>query len=337
MKLRAFAHNPSGDPIPGATQYVPGNLFPGSEQYTYLVYGTPDAGYENTGLRWWIGPDEDLGWLIARINVDSEGNPLQPTPVEDVYAPLGFWVSDGLTEEAFIALVNNIAMPTETTFTTIDAALSWLDLNFYWTNYPNPLNNGLLAYYKFDNSLFDETGDYDATAPALTYVEGVLGEAAYFASDGTSDIETGLFPAMTAGTATMWVYPKYGNGQYVLGGDPFEIQIFNNGFYFRPAETGAFVNVPIPAENEWYFLAVSFDGTTSTVSLNAGTPVSGSNTGTSAGATQEIGLVNNGIINDYRLITGSKLDELGIWERVLTQQEITELYNNGTGKTYPFE
>ena len=32
-----------------------------------------------------------------------------------------------------------------------------------------------------------------------------------------------------------------------------------------------------------------------------------------------------------------KIDELGIWKRVLTQSEISELYNNGTGKTYPFD
>ena len=30
------------------------------------------------------------------------------------------------------------------------------------------------------------------------------------------------------------------------------------------------------------------------------------------------------------------LDEIGIWDRALTADEITELYNSGAGKTYPF-
>lgn len=31
-----------------------------------------------------------------------------------------------------------------------------------------------------------------------------------------------------------------------------------------------------------------------------------------------------------------EVDELGAWDRVLTSDEITELYNSGNGKTYPF-
>jgi hypothetical protein len=30
------------------------------------------------------------------------------------------------------------------------------------------------------------------------------------------------------------------------------------------------------------------------------------------------------------------MDEVGIWNRVLTSDEVTELYNNGDGRTYPF-
>jgi hypothetical protein len=337
MKIRAFAHNPSGDPIPGASQFIPNQILPGAEKFVYLAWGTPDAGYEGSGLQWWAGPDEDAGWIIARINVDAEGNPQQPTEIPGVLAPLGFWCTDGLTDEAFLSVANNLAMPLEVTFDNVSNAYNWLKLNYYWTNYPNPLNEGLLAYYKFDENLFDATGDYDATAPNLIYTEGILGDAALFTATTDSDIETGSLPPIAQGTAALWIYPKYGNGQYVLGGDPFEIQIFDNSFYFRPAESGSFVNIPIPAENEWYFLVATFDGNNISISLNAGTPVTEVNTGTSFGATQEIGVINNGVINDYRLAAGSKMDEFGIWDRVLTYAEIVELYNNGSGITHPFE
>lgn len=38
---------------------------------------------------------------------------------------------------------------------------------------------------------------------------------------------------------------------------------------------------------------------------------------------------------DQQYYNGS-LDEIGIWNRILTADEITELYNSGSGKTYPF-
>jgi uncharacterized protein (DUF1786 family) len=34
---------------------------------------------------------------------------------------------------------------------------------------------------------------------------------------------------------------------------------------------------------------------------------------------------------------GGYIDEVGFWERVLTQPEITDLYNAGNGKPFPFD
>ena len=49
---RHFAYN-IGSPFIGATQV--GNL----------AIGIPSAGFESTGLEWWNGPDEELGYVIA--------------------------------------------------------------------------------------------------------------------------------------------------------------------------------------------------------------------------------------------------------------------------------
>ena len=60
---RPFAYNP-GAPISGTIQVGD------------LAVGTPDIGFEATGLTWWNGPGEGSGWLIA------QPKPLgQPTPV----------------------------------------------------------------------------------------------------------------------------------------------------------------------------------------------------------------------------------------------------------------
>jgi hypothetical protein len=63
---RPFAYN-TGAPIPG------------TEQVGDLAIGLPTNGFGSTGLAWWNGPDEDLGYVIAKVN--SGGN--QPTPVPE--------------------------------------------------------------------------------------------------------------------------------------------------------------------------------------------------------------------------------------------------------------
>ena len=63
---RPFAYN-NGAPIPG------------TEQVGDLAVGWPTNGFGSTGKIWWNGPDEDSGYVIAKIN--TRGN--QPTPVPE--------------------------------------------------------------------------------------------------------------------------------------------------------------------------------------------------------------------------------------------------------------
>ncbi len=62
---RSFAYN-TGVPISG------------TEQVGDIAAGTPDVGYEATGLEWWNGPDEDLGYIIC----EPVPNETQSTPVK---------------------------------------------------------------------------------------------------------------------------------------------------------------------------------------------------------------------------------------------------------------
>jgi hypothetical protein len=63
---RPFAYNTG----PGIT---------GTTQIGFLAVGYPGEGAPTTGLEWWNGPDEDLGYVIAQ----SVPNDSQPTPVPD--------------------------------------------------------------------------------------------------------------------------------------------------------------------------------------------------------------------------------------------------------------
>jgi hypothetical protein len=62
---RPFAYNPSQTPISGATQIGD------------LAIGYPSVGFTNSGLQWWNGPDEELGYVVCKpIPLDN-----QPTSV----------------------------------------------------------------------------------------------------------------------------------------------------------------------------------------------------------------------------------------------------------------
>jgi hypothetical protein len=84
---RPFAYN-TGAPISGTTQVG------------RLAVGTPDIGFVATGLEWWEGPDEEMGYVIA---VPVSGD-TQPTPVPGVTASLGFFRTDDFTDNSFIIL-----------------------------------------------------------------------------------------------------------------------------------------------------------------------------------------------------------------------------------------
>ena len=115
---RPFAYN-NGSPI------VP---IPGTIQVGSLAIGIPTAGFASTGLEWWNGPDEDLGYVIARpVPADT-----QPTPISGVTASVAFNRTSALTDESFIALVNCYF---NQSFTTVGECLSWLSDNGYWTSY----------------------------------------------------------------------------------------------------------------------------------------------------------------------------------------------------------
>ena len=60
--------------------YNTGSTIAGTIQVGNLAVGTPTAGFPATGLSWWDGPDEDLGYVIAAPN---SGN-TQPTSLSGI-------------------------------------------------------------------------------------------------------------------------------------------------------------------------------------------------------------------------------------------------------------
>ena len=111
-----------------AFAYNTGSAIGGTEQIGNLAIGTPTAGFASTGLKWWEGPDEDLGYVIAHQTPSG-----QPGADGDT-AYLGFFRSQALTESSFIELSDTISSQS---FASGNDAKTWLNSNGYWTSWVN--------------------------------------------------------------------------------------------------------------------------------------------------------------------------------------------------------
>jgi hypothetical protein len=107
--------------------YNPGTTIPGTEQLGNLSIGIPTSGFTDNP-QYWNGPDEDLGYVIAK---PISGN-TQPTPLIIITASVGFGRSPLKTEESFVEYTNSIFGQS---FTTGSQAKEWLNNNGYWTSY----------------------------------------------------------------------------------------------------------------------------------------------------------------------------------------------------------
>ena len=124
--------------------YNTGSTISGTVQVGNLAVGSPTAGFESTGLKWWNGPDEELGYVIAHETPSG-----QPGADGDT-AYLGFWRSDTLSESSYQTLASWVTDWTQN-FTTGNEAYSWLNSNGYWSSWEFyngtlTINPGILAY-----------------------------------------------------------------------------------------------------------------------------------------------------------------------------------------------
>jgi hypothetical protein len=120
-----------------------GSTISGTEQIGDLAIGVDDIDYDGGvgGVTWWMGPDEDLGYVICRPNVT--GN--QPNPV-GIPAYVGFLRSKFKTEESFVDLVNGVYGQS---FTTGDECKIYLNNNGYWTSWDSINGSALFSGANF--------------------------------------------------------------------------------------------------------------------------------------------------------------------------------------------
>ena len=225
---------------------------------------------------------------------------------------------------------------------------------------PSPLLTSLYAVYKAESNANDSLATYNGTAQGgLTYTAGKSGNA--FVFNGTNafvSLPNNAFTSFTGDfSISAWVYMvDNGSLQTIFsckaydGTNAWGINLFVFGYSRFDITNGTATAVTLESGgnmlsyNTWHNVVVTRKASTRTRIYHNGTLVA-SNTSTTNPifnpVTNKCAIVAYDLSYTFGSIllyagNGTKIDEVNTWTKELTSTEITELYNTGTGKFYPY-
>lgn len=222
------------------------------------------------------------------------------------------------------------------------------------------LTDNLIAYYKCDESSGDlldaHSNSYDLTlnsASVGTQTGVINGGRDYpfgkwhYIADNANLSGAG---ATTNITISCWVYmPNFGGERYIVGkwstgpAKEYILTIPTDGKpKFSVSHDGtntsnATFSGTAMSTSTWYHIVCGYDATADEIfiAVNDSTPdTTSQSTGVYDGAAAfGVGATDAGAPSgDFYHFGG--VDEIGVWKRVLTSEEITSLYNSGSGLSY---
>lgn len=229
------------------------------------------------------------------------------------------------------------------------------------------LGTGLYAVYKAESNANDSLGTYSGTAQGgLTSTAGKSGNA--FTFNGTTaavSLPNNAFNSLTgdfsisgwvyipsgyAGTDTVYLLSNFYAPSWAVNFKGFGLFTNGNRIIFRLADGSSvnggtgFYNLFYDTSfstNTWYLITVTRKGSTgSKMYLNGSLVTSDSNAVNPVMHTTMTPQIGRwyipGVQDGYYAPNGTKIDELNVWNKELTSTEVTELYNAGAGKFYPY-
>jgi hypothetical protein len=214
------------------------------------------------------------------------------------------------------------------------------------------LLDGIVSYWNCDEasgSVLDATeNNHDGTVTNATQNQSgaVLGKCIDFDGDGDY-VDFGdnvAFEFADSFSISVWVNSDLGSGGIIANyiGDPtyhgYKMLLYLSKANFFAYVTGDNIDVGGGTniiDTDWHHVVITFDSEHVNLYVDGSTDMAEEDyTNTldyPAGSHLRLGGDNTD--QDY----DGQIDEVGIWNRALTSSEITELYNSGTGLTYPFE
>lgn len=242
---------------------------------------------------------------------------------------------------------------------------------------PDPVNpllagltNGLIFYTKFDGSARDETGiqtlrgTNTASGEAIPYTNGMFGSAAVFSPTNhtyfsyTNSATASLAPFVTnaAGfTMAWWEYKIYTNIDHVgtiavgpldgngplhgdltwFSGENVSLNHYGANMVVASGNDQWYVTNYTPPTGEWIHTVMVWDTSGTMEFYSNGAYHDSASIGLKTTATGHFLIGNNW--NYAHWTYNGYLDEMAMWNRTLSVNEIEALFNDGTGAEIPYE
>lgn len=219
---------------------------------------------------------------------------------------------------------------------------------------PSFPSSGLVSYYKLDSNSNDSLGANNGSDTSISYANaGRIGNCATFSGSSRITLTSGAPPTNTS--VSLWFmrgnasageqllygwyatdgviywrisFGQFGNGRITLmhrsAASDYKLWDISNAVTDTTTLHHAVITQAGAATPVIYL-----DGTSRTVTLQAssGTVTKWTNTVSHT--------MGQSAFSSFPLSYTGRLDEVGLWNRVLTASEVSDLYNGGAGLTYP--
>lgn len=217
------------------------------------------------------------------------------------------------------------------------------------------LITGLRAYWKLNEA----SGTRASEVNSLTLTDnntvgsaaGKIGNAAQFvaaSSEYLSHADDALFSFTASYTFSLWVYlnsaPGAGTQFCLIGKDDGagrEYQIVRDAdadswrlYHFGSGGLKIAEKTVVAATSTWYHILADYDSDTQVASIAVNNGAAGTVASATA-LTDTTSIFALGATSTPSAYLDGRLDEVGLWARVLTSNERAQLYNGGAGVTYP--
>jgi len=325
-----LAYNPSASPIAGTSQV--GTLAIGTSQQDY----SESPG----GVTWWMGPDEELGYVIG---VPVPGN-TQPTPISGVTASVGFYRSTGLTDISFVELTNQTF---DQNFSSATDASVWLTTNGYWSSYPSPvlyLDAGNPSSYPGTGSTWTDVigGKTFNLINSPSYNSGNGGRIQFIPSNNQYAQCSTSLPSINQWTVSVW---HYYTGQNTGTSPCIVTEIFTGGYINYIIGNGSDTSPDLQTgfwapgwiltdngytltANNWYYIVGTYDGNTLSLYVN-NTLVESTSPLVYTPQSSNAGIyLMSRWDNTPTELWGGYLSTVGIYDKPLTSGQISTIWNS---------
>lgn len=332
------------------------------KQYVLVQATEPTGAFEG---QLWYDSSEDLtyifqdgDWQLITLDISQEvldlatENAMQQIDIIELQANASVapFDHDTLLSDTF-SDADGYKDSVNTTNTT-----ATFNTNLYKRTNPTDLTTGLMSYYKLDETsgttATDTTGAVNGTSTNVTVNQtGKINKAYLFKNASNGYISLGdnyRFQSEDAFSLTAWIYPtaNRGSGGGAGYGRIYDTRPTNggsNGFYWSINPNNGFTTTAYGVEdystpnniilnNQWSFVVYTRNSN-GLIKMYVNNVEVGSVTRATIGSSGTVAYIGRAPDNTTLNFDGL-IDEFGIWNRVLTADEITALYNSGAGLSY---